>query len=136
MGGLNAQVGLLLAALTLNPQENVARDDVDLMEVNHYYDECGKHVFDQLIFYDWSAAESRHQVRAWRLIKKPTQVPHRDHRLGGFVTSWHDGDLLRSVRAAALRETWTQYDPELVERAALPKNKRRELRRFYSAKGE
>jgi hypothetical protein len=27
-----------------------------------------------------------------------------------------------------MRETWTQYDPELVEREYLPKERRRELR--------
>jgi hypothetical protein len=29
------------------------------------------------------------------------------------------------VRAASFRETWTQYDPELIERDYLPKEKRR-----------
>lgn len=132
MGCLNAHAALLFAALTFHPQEFVARDEVDLIEVNHYYDEYGKHVFDQLIFYDWSSQESRFHVRAWRLIKHDSQVPHRDWVKDEFVTTWKDGDLLRTVRAEMLRETWTQYDPELLERAALPKSQRRELRRLHS----
>jgi hypothetical protein len=28
-----------------------------------------------------------------------------------------------------MRESWTQYDPELIERAHLPKEQRRELRK-------
>ena len=28
-----------------------------------------------------------------------------------------------------MRETWTQYDPELVEREFLPKERRKELRK-------
>jgi hypothetical protein len=32
-----------------------------------------------------------------------------------------------------LRESWTQYDPELVEREFLPQERRRELHRRVSA---
>ncbi|MEX2026593.1 MAG: hypothetical protein WEH44_04820, partial [Pirellulaceae bacterium] len=38
------------------------------------------------------------------------------------------------VRAATMRESWTQYDPELVEREYLPKEKRRELRTVTAPK--
>lgn len=136
MGCLTAQAALIVAALASEPQEIIARDQVDLIEVNHYYNEYGKHEFDQLIFYDWSADESRFHVRAWRLIKHESQVPYHDVRSDTYVATWQDGELLRNVRADALRETWTQYDPELLERAALPKNQRRELRRFRSASAD
>lgn len=45
----------------------------------------------------------------------------------GYSATWHDGELLRVIEAASFRETWTQYDPELVERDYLPKERRREL---------
>jgi hypothetical protein len=121
------QAALLLSALATNPVELAVCDRVELIEVNHFYDESGKHVFDQLIFYDWCEATGRHEVRAWRLLKKPTQYPRRDEPRGTFTALWHDGDVLRSVEARAIRETWTQHDPELSERQALPKNQRREL---------
>lgn len=129
---LSAQAALLLAAVNFTPQEFVARDEVDLIEVNHYYDEAGKHVFDQLIFYDWSGEESRYHVRAWRLIKHPSQFPLHDLRTDTYVATWQDGEVLRSVSGDAFRETWTQYDPELLERSALPKSQRRELGRVRS----
>lgn len=116
-----------LAVLTSNPVDDVAVDRVDLVEVNHFYDEQGRLVFDQIIFYDWSAPRGRYNVRAWRLLKTPAQIPHRQQ--GEYVAVWHDGEVLRKIRAASLRESWTQYDPELVEREFLPKEKRRELRR-------
>ena len=106
---------------------DVATDQVDLIEYNHLYDEQGRHVLDQLIFYDWSRSESRYQIRDWRLIKSKKQVPHRDERRGLYVATWYDGDSIRQVRAVSVRETWTQYDPELVEREFLPKEQRREL---------
>ena len=105
----------------------VATDQVDLIEHNHFYDEQGRHVFDQLIFYEWSRHDARYQIRDWRLIKTPNQVPYRDVQRNLYVVSWHDGRHLREVRAKLIRETWTQYDPELVERSVLPKEQRREL---------
>ena len=120
---------LLLAVLGAGTPETVARDEVDLVELNHFYDDNGKHIFDQLIFYDWSGEESRFQVRAWRLIKSPSQMPQRNWKSGEYESVWHDGDVLRKIYAASFRETWTQYDPELVERSSLPREQRRELHR-------
>jgi len=106
----------------------VARESVDLIELNHFYDEHGRLVFDQVIFYDWSLSESRYNVRAWRLVKNPSQLPQRDWASGGYSAMWQDGEQIRHIRSKSIRETWTQYDPELVEREFLPKEKRKELR--------
>lgn len=120
----------LLAAILLAflPLQDVARETVDLIEVNHYFDEQGRLVFDQAIFWDWSAADARYVVRAWRLIKNPAQIPARDWSTGGYSAIWQDGEVLRQVRSRSIRESWTQYDPELVEREYLPKERRKELR--------
>jgi hypothetical protein len=121
---------LLLAALMLTPPEEqtgVVVDAVDMVEVNHFYDDHGELVFDQLIFYDWCERANRFQVRAWRLLKATAQRPQRNWNGGGFVIVWHDGDLLRRVEAQVFRETWTQHDPEMDERSILAKEKRREL---------
>lgn len=118
---------IVAATLGLTPSTDVAQDVVDLVEVNHFYDEHGRLVFDQVIFYDWCGTNCRYQVRAWRLLKKPAQVPQRNYVTGEYESIWHDGDVLRRVRAKTFRESWTQYDPELREREYLPKEKRREL---------
>src|SRR4030095_15857088 len=122
-------VGALIVVLGLNPTEDVSREKVDLMEVNHFHDEQGRSVFDQVIFYDWSPEHSRYMVRAWRLVKNPTQLPERDWRDGGYLAVLRDGEVVRGVQAASMRETWTQYDPELAEREFLPKERRKELRK-------
>jgi hypothetical protein len=121
-------VGATIVAFGIAPQEDVARESVDLIELNHFYDEHGRLVFDQVIFYDWSAADARYNVRAWRLVKNPAQLPQRDWTAGGYSAMWQDGDQLRHIRSKSIRETWTQYDPELVEREYLPKERRKELR--------
>ena len=128
MSPITTALGATLVALGISPQVDVARDTVDLIELNHFYDEQGRLVFDQVIFYDWSDDDARHMVRAWRLVKNPTQLPQRDWKDGGYSAVWQDGELLRHVHSRAFRETWTQYDPELVEREYLPKERRKELR--------
>lgn len=119
---------VLASVLCLHPLEDVAVDEVDLIELNHFYDDHGRLVFDQVIFYDWCSAQGRFQVRDWRLLKSPAQIPRKNWRNGDFLTIWHDGDLLREVRSQGIHETWTQYDPELIEREFLPKEKRQRLR--------
>jgi hypothetical protein len=127
MGTLS--LGSILALLTAaaTPPEATPRDHVDLIEINHFLDEQGKLVFDQLIFYDWCELRGRFQVRAWRLMKSDAQRPRYDFQTRDYVASWYDGDWLREVRAPSVTETWTHHDPEVVERQFLPKEKRMEL---------
>lgn len=120
-------ISAMLFALSANPPADVATDYVDIVEVNHFYDERGRHVFDQVIFYDWSAQQCRFNVRDWRLMKKPGQMPQRDWNTRRYVCIWHDGKVLRKVQADHFRESWSQQDPELLERAYLPKDQRKEL---------
>ncbi len=118
---------VLLASVGISPQGDVSSEQVDLVELNHFFDDQGRHVFDQMIFYDWSAEHNRYQVRAWRLIKTASQQPRHDWTREVYVATWQDGEVLRKVVAKGMKETWTQHDPELAEREYLPKEMRREL---------
>lgn len=132
MSTISTYFAVLIASSGLNPPEYMASDQVDLIELNHFYDELGKHVFDQVIFYNWSPRAGRYNICAWRLLKDDSQIPHRDWSRDRYLTRWYDGRILREVQSDAFRESWTQYDPELVERAYLPKDQRRELPRLTS----
>jgi hypothetical protein len=127
MGTLSITCVYLLLAVGSSPLEANPRDQVDVIEINHFHDEQGRLVFEQLIFYEWSEKSARFQVRAWRLIKSDSQRPRFDFNTREYVTTWYDGDLIREVRAPNLVETWTQHDPEVVERNYLAKEKRKEL---------
>ncbi len=129
MHALVSVLVLLSSSIVSTTDRSVVKDVVDLVEVNHYHDARGEHVFDQLIFYDWSSQKRRFQVRAWRLIKTESQLPRRDYRQGIWLVRWHDDGVLREVTAASRRETWTQYDPELIERENLPQDQRLDLSR-------
>ncbi len=97
---------------------------VDLIELNHFVDGDGREVFQQVIFYDWSRQQRRFHVRAWRLVKHPSQIPTRHWSPSRYECTWHDDGLLRTVWAPKLRETWSQQDPERVNRALLPEDRR------------
>jgi hypothetical protein len=129
VGSTSSLAAFMLSALSLQPYHEVAADRVDLIEVNHYYDEHGRLVFDQIIFYDWSATSNRYHVRDWRMLKTPAQIPHRSWKQGKFIAIWRDDGVLRKVEAKAARESWTQYDPEFVEREFLPKDMRKKLKK-------
>ena len=119
------------AALTLpgsDPVSETVAERVDLIELNHFYDDRGRLVFDQLIFYEWSPWQHRYHVRDWRMIKNRGQLPERDWRRNQYRVRWFDGDVPREVTAPVMQQTWTQHDPELVNRQYLPKDVRRGLR--------
>ncbi len=128
MGTLYVAALVALSASGPVGSQTVVRDRVDLIEVNHFYDEYGNRILDQVIFYDWSTADGRFHVRDWRLLKRPAQWPVRDWDRHRYRCSWHDGPLLREVEATDMRETWTQHDPEVINRKFLPRSNRRALR--------
>jgi hypothetical protein len=128
-------MGILLILLGILPHEGAVYDTVDCMEINHFYDDAGRKVFEQVIFWDYDITVTvkgedyylDEAVRAWRLIKHPSQVPFHDHAANTWSAIWYDGDVLRHVSAKTVTETWTQYDRELSNRQLLPKEHRADL---------
>lgn len=120
----------LVAVLPSDPPAYALTQSVDLVEVNHYFDEAGKPVFDQLIYYDWDHQATRYSVIAWRLIKNSNQMPIKQAGADSFASAWHDGKSLRIIYADRMYESWTQFDPENAERAFLPKDQRADLIRM------
>lgn len=118
---------LTMACSGAAPTMSEVVDRVDLIEVNHLYDQQGRHVIDQLIFYDWDSAARRFQVRAWRLLQSDEQHPRKSWAKEDFVTTWRDQNIIRRVHAVQIRETWTTHDPEVREREMYPMEQRLDL---------
>jgi hypothetical protein len=104
--------------------KQLARERVDMIELNHFIDGEGREVFRQVIFYDWSKPHKQFHVRAWRLIKKPSQLPQHRWNPEHYRCRWQDDDIMREVWSPTMRETWTQRDPERVNRTLLPEDQR------------
>ncbi len=130
MGTASIALAVCIATAGSHTKTDLVVDSVDLIEINHRYDENGQFVFDQLLFYDWAPAKGHYDVRDWRLLKSRIQVPRRNPNSGTYVAVWRDGAVMRKVHAKTIRETWTQYDPEIVEQQFLDKEKRRALPKF------
>ncbi|PAY17313.1 hypothetical protein CKO51_22035 [Rhodopirellula sp. SM50] len=106
---------------------NTTVAEVDLVELNHFLDDHGREVFRQVVFFDWSRKNRQFEVRAWRLVKHPSQLPRQVDQSSTYLVRWQDKSITRQVRAKSMRETWSQEDPERVNRAILPENQRRPL---------
>ncbi len=108
----------LLMFATVPMDAHLVQETCACVERNHFYDDEGRKVFTQFIFYDWQ--NGRHIVAAWRLEKE-------EFRFHPPVVTWTENDKVRQVRGIYWRETFTQWDVELAER--FEGVKRRELRR-------
>lgn len=107
-------------------------DRVDLIELNHFFDDLGRHAYDQVIFYEWSPDYRRHNVMAWCLVEDDlNRLPVRLPGSGDYSVRWHDRDakVKREVRSAKYRETWTQTDPERANKKMLDEKNRTSLLR-------
>lgn len=116
-GSLLLSMALALVA-TSPAQVELPTERVDLIERNSYFDENGAALLDQALFYRWDAHAERYQVVAWRLIKGAANEPRPCD--DGYEVVWMEGGKHLRVSAPKYRETWTQYDPEMLERKHLP----------------
>lgn len=106
-----------LLLLSILPRDFMARESVELIEVNHVYDGEGRLHLTQTIFW------SREGVQAWRMNNEGKLNPV------GKVLYFMDQGTVRCVTARTVAESWTMYDVELADRDLLPRELRRELRK-------
>ena len=127
-----ARLTIVLAGAAALPATPTVNDLVDVIELNHVYDGDGQRVLSQYIFWDWHECSARHHVVAWRLWKSGQPHPVRDWPHGGYTLVFHDGQVMRIVRAKHYHETWTQFDPEIDDRRRLSQDRRRKLSKYES----
>jgi len=105
-------------------RDRVIEESIDLIELNHFYDPCGRHVYDQVIFYQLAPETGKYRVRAWCLIEDRETLsrrPMKDPRTGRVRVEWYDSDqkILRRLESPMYRESWTQVDPERMDKRHL-----------------
>ena len=126
-------VALMAMPSDPGPQGREVTERVDLIELNHFYDDLGRHAYDQVIFYEWSPDYRRFHVIAWCLVENdPSRMPTRNPQNGEYVVRWLDRDakVRREVRSKLYRETWTQVDPERVNKKLFDEKYRTSLLRL------
>lgn len=97
---------------------------VDLIELNHFYDSQGRHVYDQVIFYEEDPGTLRRQVRAWCLVEDRdtrNRRPVKNVETSLYQVDWFDNDqrLVRKITSRSFSETWSQIDPERANKKVL-----------------
>ena len=123
---------LLLMASGPQDRESKIRQRVDLIELNHFFDDLGRHAYDQVIFFEWSEEYLRYDVIAWCLVEhQDGRIPVLQPASGEHVVRWYDrdGKVHREVRSKLYRETWTQIDPERANKQLLEEKHRISLLR-------
>jgi hypothetical protein len=128
---------MIFALLLILGSQSTTHDHCDLAELNSFYDCNGRHVYDQVIFYEWSPSLHRYHVRAWVLSDGDKQ-PQRDYRNGLYVTKYTERDtsIERTITSTHFRRSWTQIDPERDNKRLLPENERHALTKRSVTKQE
>ena len=112
---------LVLCATISHKGSHLAEEVVDLIELNHFYDQQGRLVYDQVIFYERAPETGRFQVRAWCLVEDRESLnrrPVKNQQTELYQVDWFDSDqrLHRKITSRLYRESWTQIDPERVNK--------------------
>lgn len=125
---------VFLCAFTVGQSHrgNIVHEHVDLIELNHFYDQQGRHVYDQVIFYERCPDTGKFKVRAWCLVEDRETLsrrPIRDLESNLYQVNWFDSDqrLLRKITSRMYRESWTQVDPERANKRIVDERLRTSL---------
>lgn len=115
---------ILLISVSDFSRSSTCSEEVDLIELNHFHDCLGRHVYDQVIFYEWSAEFQQYHVRAWCLVEdreSANRRPTRTYTDNRYHVHWEDRDqhLSRKISSPHFRESWTQVDPERANKTLL-----------------
>lgn len=109
-------------------------DRVDVIELNYRYDEQGKLVFRQFIFWDYDVCFKKYVVREWALIEDSVRgelaftiwenpLTLENH----LVYKDREYGFRRHIIAGSYRVSHAQSDPELVSKKTFSENLREKL---------
>lgn len=96
-------------------RQSAPSQQVDLIELNHCVSDCGRELFTQVIFRNWSPDYRHQDVVAWIIPSGPDEMP-REVGKRYEVRTARPGCRAIVVRSAMFIETTTIGDPERNER--------------------
>lgn len=108
---LAALFGMLLCdSLRLSKPEK----SVDVVELNHRYDETGRHCYSQVIVWEWMPDYRRYRAKGFVLVQDGSLSGYPLKR-GDTYYIYRDGGGINPtyrLKSKVMIETWTDYDPE------------------------
>lgn len=107
----------ILAATSILPIEdgNSFQEYVHTVEINHV---SGR--FTQLLYRDRAG-----EIRDWRILNDAAMMPKP--AFGKYEAMWNDQGVWRSLVIEDIYETWTEHDPEVLDRKWRPETMRVKL---------
>lgn len=97
---------------------------VDIVEVNHFYNDEGRPVWCQAIFWEWEPVDSEYHARDWVFVDQKPFADVKRRPDGGAVvyvpSEVPGGQVVREIRGRLYRESWTQFDREAADRYRSP----------------
>jgi len=140
---------LFFCLFSIVPYYSIPTIDCESVQINHFHDENGRLVFDQLmcmgskeladckadICIAWfllknSRIANEEKRAAWIVDKKNKDIPYvadfrEEYSISGKSIFWNNssGDTIRINFKTIIYHTWTQYDPELLSRELNPKER-------------
>ncbi len=144
IGTISTALSLSLIAIVSasNNHYEIIRDEVDIQELNGYYDKSGKLVLEQIVYWDYCIEKRKtkdcngftnvyecleKKVVDWRLFKTKNQIPIKDHKTGKFIARFRDEEVYREVVSDIFYKSSTLNDVEVCNRFKYPVNCRRKL---------
>jgi len=123
---------VLLCGASVPKGHRIIEEQVDMIELNHFFDPQGRHVYDQVIFYHVAPETGKFRVRAWCLIEDRESLsrrPLRDPHTSTARVEWYDENqkIVRRLTSKLFRESWTQVDPERSDKVQLEEKLRLSL---------
>lgn len=122
---------ILLIALLSIPLNLTTHEHVDAIELNHFFDQRGHLVYDQVVFFERTPTTGRFQVRAWCLVDDREALNRRPEKNdnGLYECFMVDSNerLTRRIVSRVFRESWTQIDPEREDKKRHAESLRIEL---------
>lgn len=101
---------LLALFLDIRQPHRTTEVSCDVIELNHVHDAKGCPVYRQVILWRIMPEDGKPHTVGWRLVK-PDEDP-----IHGCDGRWRVYGEQRIVTAPTLRMTWTQCDPEMIDR--------------------
>lgn len=106
------------------PQNNI-EENVDLIELNHFYDKKGLWLYDQTIFWTIDPNTGKMHVRSWLLIDHHKKISKTNNIF--IVRYVDDKNTYRIIKSINFKESRTQFDPERENKEICPESLRIKL---------
>jgi hypothetical protein len=125
---LNIFCAMWLSIDDTRTPKGYVEDHVDVIEHNYFYNAEGGVQLDQYIFLRYSPSLSTYIVIAWR-TNKQFNPPYKNGK--GYLMTFYDArdTTYRKVHAKHIRESHTDYDPEIANHELMEGIKRPDLSR-------